>query len=524
MTRLRSARRSSLWLAALVAAASSGSGCGSSDGGDAVEAAPVTLSINTSVPIAEVSERFLSFAVDSAQALGGVFWDPAGSGEEVPVPVYDFGRQRLRRLTSELAPAILRIGGTAADYAYYDVSETPVSAPPAPYRLLLTRPIWEGIASFAQDLDLEILFTLSAGPGPRDASLAWQPANAREFVAYVVERGDPVRVWELGNEINGFPIEHFIRIDGEHYARDVAAARAMVNELDPGARLAGPASAYWPPIGEAFPVMPQFLAAGGELVDVVTWHFYPQQSKRCPIATRRAGPTVMLDPDHLAAVDRWAERIEDDVRVHAGQAEVWLGETGNAQCGGEPGVSDRFVGSLWWLDELGRMARRGQPVVVRQTLSGSDYGLLDDATLEPNPDYWASLLWRRLVGTQQLRAEVVAGESGEAPAVMAYAACERGNAGGVVVLAINLDTSRSAALVLDGAAGDRAEAYVATAPDLLGKTVLLNGRPLAADGDGAPPAIPPRRARVRAGTPIVTLPPTSYAFVALPDASATGCR
>ena len=95
----------------------------------------------------------------------------------------------------------------------------------------------------------------------------------------------------------------------------------------------------------------------------------PKLPKRCPIATRRASPAVMLDPDNLAAVDRWAERIEDDVRAHAAQAEVWLGETGNAQCGGEPGVSDRFVGSLWWLDELGRMARRGQPVA----LSGVDW-------------------------------------------------------------------------------------------------------------------------------------------------------
>ena len=154
MTSPRPARHFSHWLAALAAVASSGIGCGSSDGVDAAEAVPVTLRLDTSAPIAEVSERFLSFAVDSAQALGGVFWDPAGSGEEVPVPVYDFGRQRLRRLTSELAPAILRIGGTAADYVYYDVSDTPVSAPPQPYRLLLTRPIWEGIASFARDLDL----------------------------------------------------------------------------------------------------------------------------------------------------------------------------------------------------------------------------------------------------------------------------------------------------------------------------------------------------------------------------------
>ena len=508
--------RAAASLAALHALGCDGGGAG--PGGDVVPPdATVSLRVDASAPVARISERFLSFSVDTAQALGGVFWDPAGSGKEVPVDVYDFERTRLRRLTSELAPALLRIGGTAADYVFYDVSEAAVAAPPAPFKLVMTRPIWDGIARFARDLDLEILFTLSAGPGARDAGLAWTPENARAFVDHVVQRGDPVTVWELGNEINGFPIEHFIRIDGEQYARDIAVARALVDEHAPGARLAGPSSAYWPPVGEAFPVMPQFLAAGGEQVDVVTWHFYPQQSKRCPIATRRAGPTVMLDPDHLAAVDRWAERIEEQARADAPRAEVWLGETGNAQCGGEPGVSDRFVGSLWWLDELGRMARRGQPIVVRQTLSGSDYGLLDDATLEPNPDYWASLLWRRLVGTSILAAEVSPGP------VMTYAACQRGVPGGVVALAINLDLERSVAVEIEGVSAARAEVFVATAPDLYGKDVMVNERALRAAEDGAPPPIEPSRVPIRAGAPLVTLPPTSYAFVALPDAAAPGC-
>lgn len=475
--------------------------------------------------MARISERFLSFSIDTAQALGGVFWDPAGSGKEVPVEVYEFGRPRLRRLAGEFSPALLRVGGTAADYVLYDLGEAPVAVPPAPFKLVMTRSIWEGIASFARDLDLEILFTLNAGPGARDASLAWTADNARTFVDFVSARGDPVTVWELGNEINGFPIEHFIRIDGEQYARDVAVARALIDEHAPGAKLAGPASAYWPPIGEAFPVMPRFLAAGGVLVDVVTWHFYPQQSKRCPIATRPAAPTVMLDPDNLAAVDRWAEQIEGQVASAAPQAEVWLGETGNAQCGGEPGVSDRFVGSLWWLDELGRMARRGQRVVVRQTLSGSDYGLLDDATLEPNPDYWASLLWRRLVGTSILAAEVGAEPvaSGESPLVTSYAACQRGVPGGVVALLINLDTERSVAVTIDGVPAGRAELYPVTAPDLYGTDVSIDGRTLRAATDGTPPPIEPRRVPTRPGAPIVTLPPTSYAFVALPDAAAPGC-
>src|SRR5262249_13393942 len=158
-------------------------------------------------------------------------------------------------------------------------------------------------ADFARAEGLELLFTLDAGPGPRDTASAWTPDNARELMSYVVARGDPVTTWELGNEINGYPIVHGIRIDGAQYARDMATARELVDGVDAGTKVAGPSSAFWPVVGEAFPVLPSFLAHGGSSVDVVTWHFYPQQSRRCPIATRRAGATVMLDPAHLAAVD-----------------------------------------------------------------------------------------------------------------------------------------------------------------------------------------------------------------------------
>ena len=58
-------------------------------------------------------------------------------------------------------------------------------------------------------------------------------------------------------------------------------------------------------------------------------------------------------------------------------ADAWLSETGNAQCGGEPIILYRFAPSFWWLDQLGVLAKHNVKVVVRQTLAGSDYGLVD---------------------------------------------------------------------------------------------------------------------------------------------------
>jgi heparanase 1 len=63
------------------------------------------------------------------------------------------------------------------------------------------------------------------------------------------------------------------------------------------------------------------------------------------------------------------------------------GETGSAYGGGAPGLSDRYVAGFLWLDKLGMAARLGVDVVVRQSLSGANYGLLDPQ-MEPLPVSW----------------------------------------------------------------------------------------------------------------------------------------
>ena len=123
------------------------------------------------------------------------------------------------------------------------------------------------------------------------------------------------------------------------------------------------------------------------------------------------------DPRRLDRVRHWAKTVSAAARRRrrrrrrdfrrGGPArrdgttpECWLGETGSAQAGGQPGVSGRWVGALWWLDQLGAVAAAGHRLQCRQTLSGSDYGLLDDGTLAPTAEFWCSVLWRRLMGTR----------------------------------------------------------------------------------------------------------------------------
>jgi heparanase 1 len=268
--------------------------------------------------------------------------------------------------------------------------------------------------------------------------------------------------------------------------------------------------------------LPGFVAKAGPLIDVVTWHYYPQQSARCPVAELRASTEIMLDPGRLDTVSTWAGEVEAEQAGNAPRAEVWLGETGGAQCGGAPGLTDAFVDGFWWIDELGSIARHGEQVCVRQSLSGADYGLIDDDTLEPRPDYWGSLLWRRLMGTVVLDARA----TGPNRLLRTYAHCTRagapGFAGGAVTLvAINLDRTVPSRVRIAGAATTRgAQAYVVTATSLAAKVVSLNGAELHAAADGSPPPLAPAPL---SDDQTLVLPPLSYAFVVLPGAGAPVC-
>src|SRR3979409_259028 len=119
---------------------------------------------------------------------------------------------------------------------------------------------------------------------------------------------------------------------------------------------------------------------------------------------------------------------------------MWLTETADAACGGNPWAST-FLDTFRYLDQLGRLARVGVQVVAHNTLAASDYGLLDEKTLRPRPNYWAALLWRKLMGTTVLAAGVHHG-------TRFYAHSRREVPGAVTLLAISTDRTATTVLQL----------------------------------------------------------------------------
>ena len=477
------------------------------------------LSVDTSQVVATVDERYLSVAVDTAQVVGGRFWSEDGSVEFIGqerVPEYDFSRPRLRALAQELAPAFLRIGGTDADRVIYDMSADPIEDAPEGFEFVFTAAQVDGVFEFAETLDYDVMFTIGAGKGSRDEASAWTPDNGRKLLEYISSKAYQVKLWELGNEWNLFFL-HGVAIPTSQVVADFAAARTLLEEFYDDFMFGGVSSAYWPSLGEVTPVYVDFLQMGGaELIDVITWHYYPQQSQRGgPVVTDPWERGLLLMPERLDIGLDFADEIADQRDADAPGTPIWLGETGHAQYGGQPDASDKYEGTFWWLDQLGGLARRGQQISVRQTLSGSHYGLIDDATLDPRPDYWASVLWRRLMGQRVLDV----GRTAVDDYVRVYAHCSYERPGAVTVLAINLDPDNSVRIEVDGLTTANPELYLLTSDGLDSSDLWLNGT-LLRDDDGTLPPLDPRAV----GNGPVDVPPHAMAFVVYPNAAAAACE
>ena len=149
-------------------------------------------------------------------------------------------------------------------------------------------------------------------------------------------------------------------------------------------------------------------------------------------------------------------------------------------------------------------------VVFHNTLASSEYGLLDQSTFLPRPNYWAALLWRRLMGVGVLDA----GPPRAGPHL--YAHCMRGRPGGVTLLAINTSRPQPASLNVAAAA----ERYTLTAQKLEDTSVKLNGRTLALGANDALPAL--QGMHVPAGQ--VALAPVSITFLTMAGARNASCR
>src|SRR6195256_7089794 len=141
--------------------------------------------------------------------------------------------------------------------------------------------------------------------------------------------------------------------------------------------------------------------------------------------TGQTTPEAALSEEWLASKDQtraFYQTLRDE--FEPGKP-MWLTETADAACGGNPWAST-FLDTFRYLDQLGRLARAGVQVVMHNTLAASDYGFLDEKTLQPRPKNLGAVLWRQLMGSIVLDSGVPIQTR-----LQFYAHCQRGTSDGV---------------------------------------------------------------------------------------------
>ncbi len=505
-----SACLTSVWLISILLAAPLGS---------ASLAGELSVTPANMARVGTVDERYQSYNIEMVEVTGGEFWKPyrpergvqaapppnAPGGKNSNLfqyrPPIDLTNARLRELASALAPAYLRVSGTWANTTYFADSDNVPSAPPTGFKAILTRQQWREVIDFAHAVNARIVTSFAVGAGNRDAAGIWTPDQARRLLDFTRAAGGSIAAAEFMNEpnlaaIGGLPAGY----DPTAYGRDFRVFDVFVKQTVPEMMILGPGA-----VNET-PEAADLLAASGPGVDAFSYHHYGALSERC---AGTATPEAALSEAWLSRTDQtlaFYRTLRD--RFEPGKP-IWLTETAETACGGNPWAAT-FLDTFRYLDQLGRLAKAGVQVVMHNTLAASDYGLLDERTLAPRPNYWGALLWRQLMGTTVLDSGVPI-QAG----LHVYAHCQRGTPSGVALLVINTDRNAPHALKIANAS----ERYTLDAASLQDVTVRLNGNTLTLGPEDRVPHV----TGVPASAGMLTMAPATITFLAVPAAANAAC-
>uniref|UniRef100_A0A8C2AHD7 Heparanase n=1 Tax=Cyprinus carpio TaxID=7962 RepID=A0A8C2AHD7_CYPCA len=509
----------------------------------------VRVELDLSRVVRQVDERFLSVAIDASLITKEKFMNLLNS-------------PKLRTLAKALIPAFLRFGGTKQDFMkfnprgrYFQVRDNSSSAvrgklcerlelPPflenrlkqewvVQSKTLLQEEL-EGkykkikfseyavdlLYSFANCSGLDLIFGLNALL--RTSKNTWNSTNAELLLKYCESR-QYVMSWELGNEPNSYEKKAGIRVDGYQLGHDFVHLHQILQESATyhSTGLYGPDVSQ--PRDHHKDLLTGFLETGAKAITACTWHHYYVNGRDTSLED-------FLDPEVLDTLATKINEVLEIVESVSPGKKVWLGETSSAYGGGAVGLSDTFVAGFMWLDKLGLAAKLGLDVVIRQVLIGSGtYHLVDD-NLDPLPDYWLSLLYKRLVGPEVLKAQVLM-NSGPKKPIRLYLHCTNRKSthyrpGAVTLFALNLNKNEVTISLPAHTANSTIEAFVLQSAEigqqnLYSRSVKLNGQVLKMVDDRT---LPPLKGHELSPGERIKLPGFSFAFYVLIEAQAPVCK
>ncbi|XP_061048432.1 heparanase isoform X2 [Eubalaena glacialis] len=446
----------------------------------------VELLFSTERPVHLVSPAFLSFTIDANLATDPRFLTFLGSS-------------KLRTLARGLSPAYLRFGGTKADFLIFDPKKEPTFEERSYWQSQVNQDICES-GSVPSDVEKRLKLEW-----PFQEQLLLREQYQKKFKNSTYSK--PNSFWKkAGIFINGLQLgEDFMELH-----------KLLRKSAFKNAKLYGPDVGQ--PREKTVKMLKSFLKAGGEVIDSVTWHHYYLNGR---IATKED----FLNPDVLDTFISSVQKIFQAVEETRPHKKVWLGETSSAYGGGAPLLSNTFAAGFMWLDKLGLSARMGIEVVMRQVFFGAGNYHLVDENFEPLPDYWLSLLFKKLVGTNVLMASVKGPDRNK---LRVYLHCTNINhprykEGDLTLYALNLHNVTKRLRLPHHLFDKQVDKYLIkpSGPNgLLSKSVQLNGQTLKMVDDQTLPALTEKP--LRPGSSL-GLPALSYGFFVIRNAKVAAC-
>lgn len=496
----------------------------------------ITLAAGGLKELRTVDERLVSYNIEFAEVTGGTFWKAYTPGQIEgtepfivtgglekgglsammgdlmqlydPINLYD---EKLRKLAKDLSPAWVRVSGTWATKTYYDFDGTTGGKAPDGYLNVLSKAQWIGVLDFVKAVGAKLLVSVSNCPGLHSAAEPWPSTEAEKLFALSKEYGVPIDAAEFTNEPNmmegtGFPAGY----TAADYRRDQDLFFGWLDKNYPDCLKVGPSTTGGDfTFGKGGGVENLFadtvgcddLMAGTKVpLDVFSYHYYNGCSERLAAAL----PDMHWSPEQ-ATCEAYLDTAPSAARTYAPfrdkyvpGAPMWVTESGDAGGGGNTWAST-YLDVIRTLNELGGFATVTNGVIFHNTLASSDYGFLAREVFDPRPNFFAVLLWNRMMGATVLDSAIPVEEGAHV-----YAHSRRDGKPGVAYCIINNSRTDTTTVALPG----EAELYLLDGETPRAGVMRLNGAPLTLGEGNALPAFAPAKAD---GS--ITLPPLACAFV-----------
>lgn len=485
--------------------------------------------------IRKVDKRLVSYNIEMTEITGGTFWKSYTPGQIAgteefklsgelsdftamkglmqyypPINLYD---EKLRTLAKELGTAWIRVSGSWATKTYYDFeSETDGNAPEE-YASVLTKEQWIGVLDFVKAVGGKLLISVSncAGDHPNGGPL--DLTQTKKIFDFSHKYGVAIDAAEFMNEPNMLEFSGAPKgYTAEDFARDQDIFNGWVRKNYPNCLIVGPCTTGDPSITLS---SKKGLGAGignlmkscttddlmngtKEKLDVFSYHYYNGVSERLASVMPSAhwsGDEAITD-EYLSVAPDNAEKHTAlrDKYVPGGQ--IWVTESGDAGGGGNTWAST-YLDVFRTLNELGSFATITDGVIFHNTLASSDYGFLKHGTFEPRPNYFAVLLWNKLMGETVYDCKELNAEN-----LHIYCHSRKDGKDGCVYLIINNSPNKEVSAELP----KESTIYTLSADNLRSSVMKLNGKELNNLDDVAPECR-------NAGT--ITLAPATCTFVIL---------